>query len=53
VHEVWNKDTNSGEYSVLVGNRFNVKVTGPASVDELKAAANSIDLAKLQTMAAK
>jgi hypothetical protein len=53
IHEVWNKDSKSGEYELLVGNRFTVKVSGPATVDELRTAANSIDLAKLQTMAAK
>ncbi len=52
VHERWDGD--SGEYSVIVGNRFSVEISGQAaSMDELKAAlAAGVNLAGLEATAA-
>lgn len=52
VHERWDGD--SGEYSVIVGNRFSVEISGQAaSMDELKAAlASGVNLAGLEAAAA-
>jgi hypothetical protein len=54
VHERWDSNGNSGEYSVIVGNRFAVKVAGQAaSMDELKAAlASGVNVAGLEATAA-
>jgi hypothetical protein len=42
--ERWNKTTNSGAFSVVVGNRFTVEADGSAaSIDELKRAVASVD----------
>lgn len=53
VHERWDGD--SGEYSVIVGNRFSVEISGQAaSMDELKAAlAAGVNLAGLEAAAAQ
>lgn len=48
VHEAWDKTSKSGEYSVLVGQRFSVKASGQADIDQLKDAVNSVDLSKLE-----
>jgi hypothetical protein len=51
VHEKWDTRGNSGEYGVVVGDRFTVDVSGSAaSIDELKAAVASIDLAGLEAL---
>jgi hypothetical protein len=51
VHEKWDTRGNSGEYGVVVGDRFSVDVSGSAaSIDELKAAVASIDLAGLEAL---
>jgi hypothetical protein len=51
VHEEWNTQSKSGEYSVVMGKRFTVKANGNAgSIDQLKQAVASIDLAKLESM---
>jgi len=51
VHEEWDNQSRSGEYSVIIGKRFTVKANGHAdSIDELKAAVGSIDLARLESM---
>jgi hypothetical protein len=51
VHEKWDSRGNSGEYGVVVGDRFSVDVSGSAaSIDELKAAVASIDLAGLEAL---
>jgi hypothetical protein len=51
VHEKWDSRGNSGEYGVVVGDRFAVDVSGSAaSIDELKAAVASIDLAGLAAL---
>lgn len=45
VHEQWNRRDSSGEYTVLSGKRFAVKVSGKAaSVDALKGVAAAISL---------
>jgi len=51
VHEEWDSQSKSGEYSVIVGKRFTVKANGNAdSIDALKQAVGSIDLGKLESM---
>jgi Yip1 domain len=51
VHEKWDSRGNSGEYGVVVGDRFSVSVSGSAaSIDELKAAVASINLAGLEAL---
>jgi Yip1-like protein len=51
VHEQWDAQTRYGEYGVIVGDRFAVKVTGNAdSMDQLKAAVGAINLAGLEAM---
>lgn len=51
VHEVWDSDDNRGEYSVILGQRFVVKVEGRArSLNQLKDAVRSVDLARLESM---
>jgi len=50
-HEEWDDQSKSGEYSVVVGQRFTVKANGQAgSIDELKQAVASVDLGKLEAM---
>ncbi|MGN2251440.1 YIP1 family protein [Frateuria sp. GZRe14] len=50
-HEAWDDQSRSGEYSVVVGQRFTVKANGNAgSIDELKQAVASVDLGKLEAM---
>ena len=45
VHEQWDKQASSGEYAIIVGDRFSVKVSGStADISALKDAAGSIDL---------
>ncbi|MEO6800586.1 MAG: Yip1 family protein [Rhodanobacter sp.] len=51
VHEEWDNQSKSGEYSVVVGKRFTVKANGSAdSIDVLKQAVGSVDLGKLESM---
>ncbi|MGH8159861.1 MAG: Yip1 family protein [Rhodanobacter sp.] len=51
VHEAWDTQSKSGEYSVVLGQRFTVKATGNAdSIDQLKQVVTSIDLGKLESM---
>jgi Yip1 domain len=51
VHEQWDKSSSRGEYSVVLGERFTVKVAGEAdSIDDLKAALADIDLGALESM---
>jgi hypothetical protein len=51
IHERW--DSGSGEYSVIVGDRFSVEISGNAgSMDELKAAlAGGVNLGALENVA--
>lgn len=51
VHEVWNSQSKSGEYSVIVGKRFTVKASGNADgIEQLKQAVASVDLSKLAAL---
>jgi hypothetical protein len=51
VHEEWNTARKSGEYSMVLGERFLAKVSGEAAdVGQLKAALASIDLAALEAL---
>lgn len=51
VHEQWDNQSKSGEYSIVLGNRFTVKVSGGAdSIDQLKAAVAGLDLAGLEAL---
>lgn len=45
MHEEWDSNASQGQYTVVVGDRFTVKVEGAAdSVDELREAAEQLDL---------
>ncbi len=51
VHEKWNKQSQSGEYGVVVADRFSVVVTGnAASIDDLKAAVTSVNVGGLAAL---
>ncbi|MDW2982912.1 MAG: Yip1 family protein [Rhodanobacter sp.] len=51
VHEEWDTQSKYGEYSMVVGKRFTVKANGNVdSIDQLKQAVASIDLAKLESL---
>jgi hypothetical protein len=51
VHEKWDSPTHSGEYAVIVGDRFAVTVSGRvANIDELKGAVASLNLAGLAAL---
>ncbi|MBZ0223465.1 MAG: YIP1 family protein [Dokdonella sp.] len=51
VHEEWNNQDKHGEFSIVLGNRFTVKVSGNAdSIDQLKAALGSLNLAGLEAL---
>lgn len=51
VHEQWDNQARDGEFSIVLGDRFSVKVSGNAdSIDQLKAAAGSINLAGLEAL---
>ena len=51
VHEQWDHVDQHGEFSIVLGDRFTVKVSGnAASMDQLKAAVASLDLAGLEAL---
>jgi hypothetical protein len=51
VHEEWNTQSKSGEYSVVLGKRFTVKASGTAdSIDQFKQAVAGIDQGKLESL---
>lgn len=51
IHEKWNNQASRGEYSIVVGDRFQVAAAGQAgSMDQLKAIVGSLDLAGLVAM---
>jgi Yip1 domain len=51
VKEVWDSAAKSGEYTVVIGKRFIVDVQGGAgSLADLKSAAASVDLARLESL---
>jgi Yip1 domain len=50
-HEAWDTQSKSGEYSLIIAQRFSVKANGNAdSMDQLKQAVGSVDLGKLESM---
>lgn len=54
VHEQWDNGAKSGEYSVILAERFAVKVSGhAASMDTLKSAMAKIDFAGLEALKAE
>lgn len=54
VHEEWDGQDKHGEYGIVLGDRFSVKLSGNAeSMDQLKAAAASINLAGLEALKAQ
>lgn len=51
VHEEWNSQDKHGEFSIVLGDRFTVKLSGEAdSMDQLKAAVGSLNLAGLEAL---
>jgi len=51
VHEQWDNQSHSGEYAIVLGDRFTVKVTGNAgSIEELKAAVATVNLTALEAL---
>ena len=51
IEEKWDSRDRNGEYSIVLGQRFTVKVSGTAdSIDQLKAAVAGIDLAGLEAL---
>jgi hypothetical protein len=51
VHEKWDNQSHTGEYGVIVGDRFSVTVSGKAAnVDDLKAAVSNINLSGLAAL---
>ena len=51
IHEQWDRSSSRGEYGVVLGERFTVKVEGQAdSIDDLKAALADLDLDALESM---
>ena len=53
IHEVWDQSRMHGEFNVITGNRFMIKVEGDVpNMDALKAAAGGVDLAALDRLGA-
>lgn len=51
IHEQWDRSSSRGEYAVVLGDRFTVKIEGQAdSIDDLKAALADLDLPALEAM---
>jgi hypothetical protein len=51
VHEQWDNSASRGEYSVVLGERFTVKIAGEAdSIGDLKAALADLDLGELEAL---
>jgi hypothetical protein len=51
MHEKWNKQSKSGEFGLVVADRFSVDVSGSASsIDDLKAAAASVNVSGLAAL---
>jgi Yip1-like protein len=51
VHEQWDRGSSRGEYTLVLGDRFTVKLEGQAdSIDDLKAALADLDLEALEAM---
>lgn len=51
VHESWDSNAKSGEYGVIVAQRFSVKASGNTdSIDQLKQVVSDVDLDKLESL---
>jgi hypothetical protein len=51
IHEQWDRSSSRGEYGVVLGDRFTVKIEGEAdSIEDLKAALADLDLEALEGM---
>jgi hypothetical protein len=51
IHEQWDRSSSRGEYAVVLGDRFTVKLEGEAdSINDLKAALADLDLDALEAM---
>jgi hypothetical protein len=51
IHEQWDRSSSRGEYGLVLGDRFTVKIAGEAdSIDDLKAAIADLDLEALEKM---
>lgn len=51
IREYWDREGSSGEYVVVVGDRFTVKVAGQADdLDDLKEALDDVDLDELESL---
>jgi Yip1 domain len=51
VHEEWDSQDKRGEFGIVLGERFSVKVSGTAdSINDLKAAVASVNLAGLEAL---
>ncbi len=51
VHEEWNNDSQWGEYSVILGDRFIAKASGnAANINHLKAAVAGLDLTSIEAL---
>jgi hypothetical protein len=51
IHEQWDRSSSRGEYGVVLGDRFTVKLEGEAdSIDDLKAALADLDLEALEAL---
>lgn len=51
IHEQWDDEAKSGEYSLVIGKRFTVKASGHVdSIDTLKDAVGEVDLDKLESL---
>ena len=54
VHEEWDNQDRHGEFSVVLGDRFTVKLSGNAdSIDQIKGAVGSLNLAGLEALKAQ
>jgi hypothetical protein len=51
IHEQWDRSSSRGEYGVVLGDRFTVKIEGQAeNIDDLKAALADLDLDALEAL---
>ena len=51
IHEQWDRSSSSGEYGVVLGDRFTIKIEGQTdSIDDLKSALADIDLEALEAL---
>jgi len=54
VHEEWDSQDKHGEFSIVLGDRFSVKLSGQAdSIDQLKGAVGGLNLAGLEALKAQ